>query len=227
MKRLWGILGALAVVGALSLTAVQEANAGNTFVHLAFKNVPFRTKLAVEQQGYLDSMVTHRVGTQICPLDTTAAISTLGWSIPSNQALSDTSGFFCKFIVFDPTGTACESGADSLYIAVQVSADGVTWATPKTFVGGTTANIVSRLSQVNVTGQFYGALSLNGAALAQGAPIWQIPYKIRAVNIWDELSTANINSWPYLRWIVGFPDAKGYGVSARVVFLSSSDATGE
>lgn len=232
LKRLIAV--ALACAAVLSVAATAFAGASDQFTspHLRTDPLIFRVHKAALGigvsgftgtdllGGYADSVVTSRVGTQISILDTTAAISTAGWPQITNQALSDTSGFSFQFNLYDATGTGCESGADSIYVACQASVDGFNWFTLPTFKAGTKSNINSRLDQANVTGAFFGALSLNGAALSTGPPVWRVLYKQRAVTGWDNPDVGNPAIWPMIRFIVGFPDAKGYIVRGSVTHLT-------
>lgn len=235
LKRL--IAGALLIAAALAVASSAFADASAQFAspHLKTDPLVFRVHKAAlgvgvsgfsgldALGGYADSVTTSRVGTQICILDTTVGMSTAGWPIITNQALSDTSGFSCQLNVYDATGGSCESGADSIYVAAQASFDNVTWFTLPTFKSGTKSSITSRLDQANVTGAFFGALSLNGAALSTGAPAWRVLYKQRAVTGWDNPDVGNVQAWPMLRWIIGFPDAKGYIVRASVTHLTDRE----
>lgn len=177
--------------------------------------------------GYVDSTYASSVGaalTGVGSVDTTEAVDTSGWPKVQSPVLADTMSSFCNFIVTDATGAACESGADSLYIATQVSADGLTWATAGTFVGGTVATLLSRLDQTNAAGTFNGRLSNNGAALAQGAPIWRVKYKVRGASSNTVVDEAGLQGWRYLRWIVAYPDAKGYIVKMWVEHQSTNES---
>lgn len=191
-----------------------------------FEQVFFRAQVAANSPSVWDSMVTKRVGAAGASsvLDTTVAISTDGWDVPRNQALSDTAGAFCTLIVYDAADGDCESGADSLSVAMQVSADGITWANVNVFVGGTTGQTTtSRNDQTIVTGIFQGRLSVNGAALAAGQPIWIWRYKTRSVFRHDLNDFGNVTMWPYIRFVLAFHDAKGYMVSAKIARLSTKD----
>jgi hypothetical protein len=222
----------LAVALAAAFFTVATATAW-AYPVLVSSEVKFRTHKATAATGEVlldswtgaaacvacavDSTATHRVGTQISVLDTTVAISMEGWSLPPMPIAAATdSTVFCQFTISDATGTACETGMDSLYVGAQVSMDGQNWVTVMTFKGGTPSSITSRLSQANVTGTLIGALSLNGASLARGAPVWKIVYKTKTLTGLDSQDQFGLPGWKMIRWIVGFPDAGGYGVKAHV-----------
>ena len=191
-------------------------------VFTKFDEVKFRAQVAANPASVWDSTVTSRVGAggASSVLDTTVAISTEGWVIPINQALSDTSGVFCTLIVHDATAAGdCESGADSLAVAMQVSADGTTWTTLAAVAAQaapTTNPITSRNNQTIVNGTFHDRLSMNGAALAAGAPIWMFKFKMRSVTPLDGSDVANAYQFPFIRFVLSFHDAKGYIVQAKV-----------
>jgi len=232
MKRM---LTALAVLVCLALPAVANATRSEPSGTPHLKAIPlfFTTHKATAGTGEtlvsdffctgcsIDSLATHRVGTQIAVLCTTRAVSTEGWSYVANNALSDTSGFVCQLLVTDATGTATQTAMDSLYAAAQVSPDGLTWTSVNTFKTGARSSITSRLGHTNVDGLFMLALTQNGASLANGAPVWKFLYKQRAVSQWDGVEQGNLSGWPYIRWVIGFPDAGGYGVKAYVTHLTT------
>lgn len=191
-------------------------------VFTKFDDVKFRAQVAANPASIWDSTVTSRVGAAGASsvLDTTVAISTEGWVIPINQAINDTSGVFCTLIVHDATAAGdCESGADSLAVAMQVSADGVTWTTLAAVAAQaapTTNPITSRNNQTIASGTFHDRLSMNGAALAAGQPIWAFKFKMRSVTPLDGSNVAEAYQFPYIRFVLSFHDAKGYIVQAKV-----------
>lgn len=220
-------VAALAAIGLLLASTGFAADYAAP--HLVTKELRFRTHVAATvapadfMGGYVDSAATYRLGTQIMPLDSSAAFTTLNWVFPQNQALSDTSGFVCAINVFDATGSACASTADSLYIAVQGSLNGANWATLNTGKAGTISSITSRIDQT-AGGPFQGLLSANGASQAGGTgSMWHYVIKQRAAQGYDGRDLAAAGTWPLLRVIVGFPDAVKYGVSATVTYVSTRD----
>lgn len=225
MKRWKFVALAAILVG----TVVSQAHADWSTTHLNTQPLRFRTHAAATvtpvdfMGGFVDSSVATRLGTQICPLDTTVEISTRGWAIPFNQAATDTSGFLCAINIYDATGSACATTADSLYIAVQGSMNGANWATLRTFKNGTISSITSRLDQTNVTGAFQGLLSANGASQAGGgSSLWRYVIKARAAQGGDNVDIASAGQWPLLRVIVGFPDAAKYQVAGSVTFPTTT-----
>lgn len=166
---------------------------------------------------YHDSTATHRVGTQISVLDTTTAVTTENWYRPRiSGAALDTMITYCIVNVYDETGAACASGADSIYLAAQGSPDGTTWVTLGTFKAGAPASLTDRLSQANGTGTFFGLNNLSSTEF----PVWQRPYKMGILSADPTPDVFSIHRWKALRWVVGFPDAVGYNVKASVSFLS-------
>jgi hypothetical protein len=232
MKRLLAVLAVLAM--ALIPVAAQATSSPATWPHLKTDPLVFRVHKVTPGTGEsqksdflcttcaVDSATTNRLGTQIAILDTTDAANTESWRTQENQALSDTSGIYCQVTVWDPN-SLCASGADSLYCAAQVSADGLNWVTVKTFTGGTASSIASRLDQTNATGAFVGALSLNGASIAYGQPVWKFLYKTRAANGVADVDRGNMQTWTLLRFILGFPDAYKYGVRAAVTHYTVNE----
>lgn len=219
------------VVGVLGLTAL----ASNAFAlgtvagaFMKYDNVYFRTSAATEYSGYVDSLTSFTVGAAGASsvLDTTAAISTEGWIIPMNQSLSDTSGVFATLCVYDAPGSDdCQSGADSLAVATQVSVDGVTWVTAAA-VGNQNLNtngtvIASRNNQTILNGAFVDLLSTNGASLANGKPVWFYRFKIRAATPVEAVNTSSLHLWPYVRFILSYHDAAGYKVAAKIGHLQA------
>lgn len=225
MKKL-----ALAALALFALTPPAYAVNGAVSQHINQIQVKFRSQVAANPSSVWDSVVTRRVGAAGASsvLDTTAAISTLGWSVPQNHALTDTSGMFCTLIVYDAPGTddQCESGADSLSVAVQVSADMETWTTLSAITGqagGTTNPITSRNDQTIAAGSFHGRLSSNGASLAAGQPIWNFTFKLRAVGGLAITDPNAISRFPFIRFILSFHDAKGYKVAAKVIHMRADE----
>lgn len=224
----------VAALAAVALCFVATSVLATDFAagHMKTKELRFRSHAAATVSpvdfmgGYVDSAVASRLGTQICPLDTSAAISTSGWTplVPA-QATAD-SGTFAVLNVFDATGSACASAADSLYIAIQGSLNGANWTTLRTFKDGTISTITSRLDQTNVTGAFQGLISLNGASQAGGgsSSLWRYKIPIGGANqgaaMADRYST---NTWPLIRFIIGFPDAVKYQVGASITHVSTLD----
>jgi len=233
MKRFTrALFGALLLT--LGISATANAALPYVAVHSDFLDLKFRTHAAAIAGyeysnygvdflgGFADSNYVQRVGTQIAVLCTTTAVPTKGWVAVQNQALSDTSGVYCTLSLYDATGTGCESGADSVYIAAQGSFDGRTWVTLATFKTGAPGSLDARLSQANANGAFFGALTLNGAARAHGAPVWKLPYKQRAVSAFDGQDVGgSVAAFPLLRWVIGLPDAKGYKITGKVSFFSA------
>lgn len=224
----------------LATGAMAEASAQYGAPHLASTPLTFRTHAkafgpgvdgfsgADLLGGYSDSIYAKRVGAQIAVLCTTTAVPTLGWALPvANQALSDTSGWQFAVHLSDYNGSGCESGADSAMVCVQASVDGINWFSSHTFKTGAATSVTNRLDQTNVNGIFTGALSQNGAALATGPPAWTWVYKVRAVSQWDAGGGPDVGSnllrYPYLRFIFGFLDAKGYMVRGSVTHTTTKE----
>jgi hypothetical protein len=197
-------------------------------VRIKYQPVLFRTNAAANDHGgAVDSVAARRVGAAGASsvLDTTVAISTDGWMIYNHNSgvAGDTTSAFCTLIVYgsqDGGDDGCESGADSLAVAMQVSADGKSWLTaavlPAQTASAGTNPIGSRNNQTIVNGAFMDRLSLNGAAVANGQPVWMFRYKQRVVQSLSEVSEGNLHFWPLIRFVLSFHDAKGYKVQAKV-----------
>lgn len=200
-------------------------------VRFEYQTVRFITSAAATPNGgIVDSTVARRLGAAGASsvLDTTKAISTEGWLVERHKVLADTSGFFCQLMVSDAPGSDddCESGADSLGVAMQVSPDGEHWLTAATLpaqtVSATTAPIASRNNQTIVNSAFHDRLSLNGAALANGKPVWVVKFKARGAQQLTEVAEGMTEAFPWIRFILSFHDAKGYKVQAKVAYLSGA-----
>lgn len=220
----------LAVIGTLWATAAFALPSTIPFpFHMDYQSVSFITNAAANVNGgRVDSVTARRVGAAGASsvLDTTVALSTAGWASPNaiTGGATDTSAVWCRLMVYgalDGGDDGCESGADSLAVAMQVSADGITWATtaalPAQTISGGTNPIASRNNQTIANGAFKDDLSLNGAAVANGQPIWSFVYKYRGINnLPADLSGDNAFLWPYIRFVLSFHDPKGYKVHAKV-----------
>jgi hypothetical protein len=230
MKR-WKVAALAAFC--LSVLSVGSAFAAEYIVdHPYLEPVKWRTHKLTAASGEVlftdnlcnlcavDSATTNRLGVASgsSPLDTTTAISTLAWTVPhANTGLaSDSAQVLAVLNVYDPS-TLCVSGADSIYIATQGSVDGNTWVTLRTFKNGTISAIASRLDQTNVTGAFQGLLSQNGAALANGQPVWRYRFTFQLPNAGqDAVDRYQLYHWPLIRFIVCFDKAYKYGVNASI-----------
>lgn len=220
MKRIIaGIVLASAMVFAFA--GVVTAQNVNMAPHRAVREINWRSSAPIntEVSGTLDSAVTTRLGNGTMILDTTVGVSTLDWvGGPSHPTwvVADSNTIYCTFIVTD-AGTS-SSTADSLYIMAQGSFDGKNYFNLATFLGGTPGTTVSRLDQTNATGTFIGRLNRFGAS--GGTPQWDWAYKNRTpITAAQDLTT--LHRYPYLRWIVGFPDAVKYSVRARVMYSTT------
>ncbi len=209
----------LAVLGIALFAGVSDAQQRSSRT-MVFDQVFFRTS-AANDAGFVDSLGFNSVGAAGASsvLDTTAAISTAGWEIACGGDAAGDSSVFAKFIVYDAPDGDCESGADSLGVAMQVSADGVTWATCAVVAGQTgsgTAVIATRNNQTIANGVFLDKISDNGAALANGQPIWSFPLKMRGNASLGSLDHGSALLFPYIRFITSSHDAKGYKVRAKI-----------
>ena len=231
-KILAAVIGtALWATGAFALTSSVPHPAHQDFVPVSF----ITNAAAYSFGGRVDSVTARRVGAAGASsvLDTTVAISTAGWALPPAMTggATDTSAVWCKLLVYaalDGGDDGCESGADSLAVAMQVSADGTTWATtaalPAQTISGGTGPIVSRNNQTILNGAFKDDLSLNGAAVANGQPIWQFVYKYRGINnLPSSISSDGAFMWPYIRFVLSLHDAKGYKIHAKVAVLKVAE----
>jgi len=224
MKNLKTVVGAVLALALYSTTS--WASGPSVPVHIKYDPVRFITSAAATPNGgVVDSAVARRIGAAGASsvLDTTQAISTENWMFYNPQVLADTTSQFCALLVTSSQfagDDGCESGADSLAAAMQVSVDGVTWATvaaiPGNTVSASTGPIVSRNNQTILGGAFMDRLSLNGAALANGQPIWLFRWKTRGAQSLHDIDAASVQFFPFIRFILSFHDAKGYKVQAKV-----------
>jgi hypothetical protein len=229
MKKI--LLAALAAVSLFGATGVWAAPTPVS-AYIRYDQVHFVTNAAANPNGgQVDTLWASRVGAAGASsvLDTTAAIGTEGWLVPEVPVLADTMGVLCQLLVYgkvDGGFVGCQSGADSLAVAVQVSADGITWVTnatlPAQTVSATTNPITSRNNQTIANSAFYDRLSLNGASIANGQPVWAFKFKNRGAQSLTEAADGAISFWPYIRFIFSFHDAAGYVVMAKVGHWSAS-----
>jgi hypothetical protein len=126
MRRFLTLL-TLLMVGSVFISSLVWAG---THAQLSQENVFWRTSTTSgdpNDQGFIDSSVV-RSGPATQHADTTSPVSMLGWSV--SQALeagaTDTTLFFI-FALTPTTNTAFTAGADSIYLAAQVSWDGANW----------------------------------------------------------------------------------------------------
>lgn len=222
------------MLAALTLVASSAFAEPGGYPYLTNTPLTFRThKAALGDNidllgGFVDSVYAKRVGAQIAVLCTTTAIPTLGWALPvanPNGTATDTTSFQFAVHLSDYNGSGCESGADSAMVCVQVSVDGINWVSSHTFKTGAAGSVTNRLDQTNVNGIFTGIISSNGAALANGPPVWTWLYKLRGLNQWDATGGPDVGSnllrFPMIRFIFGFLDAKGYMVRGSVTHLTT------
>jgi hypothetical protein len=215
MKKL-----ALAALAAFTLVGIgSDAFAQG---RIRTENVFFRTS-ANNAVGFVDSLVMQSVGAAGASsvLDTTAGISTSRWYIPPNMQVGD-SAVVATLYVYDDIDGDSESGADSLAVAVQVSPDGTTWTTLAAVAGQTGSSIATRNNQTIANGSFLDRLSDNGAALANGQPIWNFKFKARGNTSLATLDQGSIFFFPFVRFITSAHDAKGYKVRAKIVYNSNA-----
>jgi len=219
----------LAALAAFTMVGTAHAVASSP-VRIEYQTVKFRTNAAANPApGFVDSTTTMRLGAAGASsvLDTTTVISTEGWLFDGPKVLADTSGFHCILYVYDAQGADdCQSGADSLAVAMQVSANGEDWATVAAVAGQTvsaaTNPIGTRNNQTILNGAFMDRLTLNGASVANGKPVWMFKYKVRGAQQFNALSEGEVHGWPFIRFILSFHDAAGYKVGAKVAYLSGA-----
>jgi len=215
MKKL--VLAAVAAFMLIGIGTDAYAQGARIRVEQVF----FRTS-AANSAGYVDSLVMQSVGAAGASsvLDTTVGIATVHWQVPDRLAVGD-SAVVAALIIYDDVDGDCESGADSLAVAVQVSPDGNTWTTLGAVAGQTGSSIASRNNQTIANGSFLDRLSENGAALANGQPIWVYKFKARGNAGLAGLDQSAIFHFPFVRFITSAHDAKGYKVRAKIVYNSN------
>jgi len=212
MKRLLAALFGVALLMAVASACYASELSGPKF---SPTQVIWRTQTAGANQTYFDSTTTNRLGAVTCVLDTTAGINTAQWARPTVQVLAagDTNNVWMAFNVYDSQGGSSTT-ADSIYVMLQTSYDGVAWVSNATLTGATAGATVSRLDQTQGTGTFFGRLNLLGAS--GGTPSWIVQYKVRGPTNTAIADQTWLHKYPFIRWIVGFPDAVKYSVRAQV-----------
>ena len=221
MKR---ILIGLAALTLCALT-VTQATAGMKVKQLMFRSHSATGNLAAPNAfndfgtlDAVDSAFAMRVGapTVVC---TTQMIPTEDWGRPEvGTSVSDSGQVFAVVTFSDATGLACESGADSIYVGIQVSNDGANWTHAGTFKGGTIATAADLIPHTSVAGGYQGILSMNGASRARGGPVWMMPIFARTITGRQDLDIFGIHRWRAMRFLVILPDAKGYKIRGSVSY---------
>jgi hypothetical protein len=219
----------LAALAAFTLFGTAHADSGPA-VGLRFKWDPvlFRSQAASNPNAVVDSAITSRVGAAGASsvLDTTAAIGTDGWGMPTSSNVLADSNEFARLVVYDAPVGDCQSGADSLAVATQVSADGVSWVTLPVVAGQSSgaagATIITRNNQTILNGVFMDVISQNGASIANGPPVWIYRFKFRGAKPLGSTDIGDLPLYPMVRFILSFHDAAGYIVSAKLGHLSNT-----
>lgn len=200
MKRLWVILGALAVFCALSVgTASAQSFATGSW---QVDNLQFRTnRAAYPAPGYVDSVSFSRAsatGTTITVAfaETTTAISTSGWAIPAaSGVLPDSVAVMCLFLS-DAGSTS--SAVDSVTVGMQVSVDGSNWVY---------VNQVANAAGRNFLTQDSPAVSAwpipNAAGATTSTPkVFHKKWVKAAAAGAQYPDQSNFWLWPYIRFII-------------------------
>ena len=213
MKRLWVILGALAVFCALS---VGTANAGQVAAHRAIKPLFFDHNSATAVNGSLDSLVASGAA----KFDTTQAFATNNLTLPPASSSLDSLVTLRLFVFDHNSGTAAT--AESIYVKTQVSADGVGWH-DVAVIGG----------QAPVLNAFTVQTTVNAAVLTWTAStntgiatkMWTLPYyaKINAAGLKHGVDISHVHEFPYVRWILMGSRSLVHQWKASVGYWSTSD----
>ena len=163
MKR---FLGACAVLVAATL-AFSAAPADAQSVLWGRQQLKFRTQVAAQNSlGYLDSLtasINGAIGTT-GTIDTTVAFSTADFGWQNGTGNGTAHGAFRVALV-----GSVNTQTDTIFVAVESSADGTTWCTNGTFVG-----------LVGVSGEEYLSGIVTADADLQGTvgagTVWMQPY---------------------------------------------------
>lgn len=194
---------------------------GVPYVH----NVSWRNSLAAVAGGYADSSDMGAVGTAAAHYDTSVAIALFDqggpkWVLPDQpvQVTANDSIPWLKIVVA-PITTSPTVGADSIYLAIQASEDGITWhdTTPTSlfFVTSSSSNTFNgaQVIEQSSSNQFTYVIKQRISAANAGAIFWPIVSSATALT-WQQLYGV-----AYIRLIVhsdvtGRYDAKLYGFVA-------------
>ena len=234
------LLAALGLLVAAQAVAAPFAGPHKTSVPLKFRThvaapsastITSTPNSGYDAMGwYVDSLYSTRTsgtadaGPGTAALDTTAAISTKGWTVaPSSSSVGD-SGTVCIVQFMDAGyGNTASSGnaTDSLYVVVQGSADGVNWVSLCLDGRYNGSNAASFPLPALATPVGRGVVSV-----AANVPLWSTKYH-RAANV--AASNTNCNSvndilcYDFVRFIT-FGDrtaAALYQKKAKIVYWSA------
>ena len=202
MKRLWVILGALAMVCALNVTVASAQSL--TAPSWVVEPLMFRTNAAANPApGYVDSVSFNRLNhvssatvLSVACAETTTAISTNGWALPPSGGVLPDSVATCVLFLSD--GGSSATLTDSVYVSVQVSADGSNWLY---------VNPVANVAGVNIltttTTQVAGWPIPNAAGATTTTPkVFMKKWVKAAAGGAQYPDMANFYMWPLIRFIV-------------------------
>ena len=221
MKRLWVILGALAMVCALNVTV---ASAGQVAAHRAQKGLLFRSNAAANPApGYIDSVYA----SGIAKFDTTVAFSLSSVTYPPSNANGIDSLMVLRLNVFDAGLASATLGqtsatAESIYIKTQVSADGVNWH-DCAVIAGQAAVLNAWTVQTTVNAGVVTFTSSTNTGVA--GKLWSMPFyaKSNAASLKMGLDIYHVHEFPFVRWILSGSRTLNHSWKANVSFWSTSD----
>ena len=214
MKRLWVILGALAVFCALSVTS---ASAGQVAAHRTTKQLIFKNTSATAVHGSLDSLVASKAA----GFDTTSAFALNSVAYPPSNGNGIDSLMVLRLNVFDANGSTAAT-AESIYVKTQVSADGVNWHDCAVIAGqAPVLNAFTVQTTVNASVLTF----VSSANTGRAGKLWSVPFyaKSNAASLKMGLDIYHVHEFPFVRWILMGSQTLGHSWKANVSFWSTSD----
>ena len=223
MKRF--ILGLVMLVG-LVLT-VGEASAQATWTHWVYQPVAFRSHSASVvgvdgDPGRIDS--TYASG--IAKFDTTAAVSTAGWAMPTSDGGAVDSVTTCRLFLYDAGLANVSVGktsatAESIYVKTQVSPNGAIWFDAAVIPGQSPVlNAFTVQTTVNAAVVSFTASQNTGIS----DKMWSLRYVSAqsAAGRKDGIDINRIHEFPFIRWIISGSRTLNHSYSALVGYPTTS-----
>jgi len=145
------------------------------------------------------------------------------WFRPIAQGGAADSTDYCILIVNDAPGETSGADVDSLGVAVQVSGDGISWATAVTFKGGTNGSTMTTgNNQAHVNGVFQEQISVNGAGVSPH--VWIFKFKNKVVNMIETPDIGGLSAWQYIRFVFRVADnTQAFALTASLGHYETTD----
>jgi len=183
-----------------ALCVPLAAEAGNK---LKFWDAQFRNSCLACSGGFADSADAGAVGSAAQHVDTTAVLDLLAWAIPEITpviTVNDTVSWLR--VVFAPSNTTPTVAADSIYLAIQVSMNGITWidTTPDDIfnvAGLDDATFNGKLLQEPATGNMFHATVRHNMGGVTGGFFTPFALNATTTPTWMELY-----GWRYMRFLI-------------------------